>query len=140
MSIKTDKATWDSLHFVELRLQKLHTLKSEDGLIEKQREWKERAKIKRITEPSDDKTDFKTDLIFSVKTAKDAELLAGTPEYNFIPLDGESRARVQLMKHIWNYWWLTSKTDRVISQVVPGATRDGTGWMYEWIKTINKKK
>jgi len=138
MSIKNDMSWWTK-HFVETRLERLNRIKSEDWLVEKQKEWKIKNKVQRTSPQLQDRSDYKTDLAFTVKTTKDAELLAWMPEYNFIPLDGESRKKVKILKHIWKYWWLVSKTDRVLSKVIPSATAYWTWVMYEWLKTIYKK-
>tara|TARA_R110000851_G_scaffold96726_6_gene209817 strand:- start:1377 stop:1583 length:207 start_codon:yes stop_codon:yes gene_type:complete len=67
-----------------------------------------------------------TNVGFTVKTAKDAELLAGLQEYNFIPLDENARANIAPVKLNWKYWWLMSRTDKQLSKVIPEATAYGT--------------
>ena len=127
-----------TLHYVEERLLILKNIKDEDGLITNVDDYRLRAKVKRVTPKSGDKSDYATNVGFSVKTAKDAELLAGMQEYNFIPLSDEARRKVELLKHIWNYHWLVSKTDKRLSRVIPEATTTGTGWMYEGLKTFKR--
>lgn len=128
-----------NLTYVEDRLIYLKSIKQKDDLIDKQKVWKQKNKTQRIRSKALDKSDFKTDLAYTVKTNKDAELLAGMQEYDFIPLDGDSRRRVRLLKEIWTYWWLVSRTDKQLSKVIPEATAYWTWWMYEWIKTVYKE-
>jgi hypothetical protein len=45
-------------------------------LISKQKERKLKNKVKRVKQRNPDKSDFKTDIAFTVKSVKDAELLA----------------------------------------------------------------
>ena len=89
------------LHYVDERLLILKALKQEDEVEENVKDWRQMAKVQRTQDVSLDKSDFATNVGFSVKTAKDAELLAGVQEYNFIPLSDEARKKVELLKRIW---------------------------------------
>ena len=128
-----------SLHYVEERLLILKAIKAEDWLDKEVPKYRKLAKVKRLTDKSQDKSDYATNVGFSVKTTKDAELLAWMQEYNFIPLSDEARKKVELLKRIWKYHWITSKTDKRLSRVVPESTTTWTGWMYEGLKTIKRE-
>lgn len=126
-------------HQVEDRLTILRAIKNKDWLVDAQKIWRENNKARRVLERPADKSDYMTNIWFTVKTAKDAELLAGVQEYDFIPLDGAARTNVAPFKLNWNYWWLMSKTDKALSKCIPEATAFGTGVWYESLKTIKKK-
>ena len=128
-----------ALHYVEERLLILKSIKNKDGLVDNLPKYRNSAKVKRNYAKSEDKSDFATNVWFSVKTAKDAELLAGMQEYNFIPLSNEARRKIELLKVVWKYWWLVSKTDKRLSRVIPESTTTWTWWMYEGLKTIKRK-
>ena len=127
------------LHHVEDRLIVLQSIKDIDGLIDQQKIWKMNNKAKRVLERHPEKSDYMTNVGFTVKSAKDAELLSGIQEYSFIPMDEDARANIPVVKLNWKYWWLTSKTDRMLSKVIPEATAFWTGIMYEALKTIRQK-
>ena len=120
-------------------LTDLASIKSQDGLLDKQPLRKLKMKGKRVKPKETDRSDIKTDLALTVKLNKDAELLAGVQEYEFMPLDDKARTNIPIFKTIWNYRWMMSRTDKVLTQVVPSATSYGTWIMYEGIKTIQKK-
>ena len=126
-------------HEVEERLIILKSIKNKDGLVDAQKIWKENNKARRVLERSHDKSDYMTNIGFTVKTAKDAELLAWVQEYKFIPLDEEARTNINPVKLNWKYWWLMAKTDKALSKVIPEATAFWTWVWYEAIKTIRKK-
>jgi len=126
-------------HKVEERLVVLKSIKDIDGLIDGQKVWRKNNKAQRVAKRSDDKSDYMTNVGFTIKSGKDAELLAGLQEYDFIPLDEDARANMEPVKLNWKYWWLMSKTDKVLSKVIPEATAFGTGVLYESIKTIKRK-
>ena len=113
-------------HEVEERLVILKAIKNKDGLIDAQKIWRENNKARRVLERPHDKSDYMTNIGFTVKTAKDAELLAGMQEYNFIPMDKDARANVMPFKLNWSYWWIMSKTDKMLSKVIPESTAFGT--------------
>ena len=126
-------------HEVEERLVILKSIKNKDWLVDGQKIWRQNNKARRVVERPHDKSDYMTNIGFTVKTAKDAELLAGIQQYDFIPLDQEARTNVAAFKLNWNYWWLMSKTDKMLSKVIPEATAFGTWITYEATKTIRKK-
>ncbi len=126
-------------HEVEDRLAILRSIKNKDGLIDAQKVWRQNNKARRVMERPHDKSDYMTNVWFTVKTAKDAELLAGVQKYDFIPLDNEARENIEPVKLNWNYWWLMSRTDKQLSKVIPEATAFWTWVWYETIKTIRKK-
>ena len=110
------------LHHVEDRLIVLQSIKNKDGLVDQQKIWKMNNKAQRAMGRHPEKSDYMTNVGFTVKSAKDAELLSGIQEYSFIPLDEDARANIPVVKLNWKYWWLTSKTDRMLSKVIPEAT------------------
>lgn len=126
-------------HSVEERLIILRSIKNKDWLVDAQKIWRQNNKARRVYDRPSDKSDYMTNIGFTVKTAKDAELLAGLQEYSFIPLDDAARGNVGPVKLNWKYWWLMSKTDKMLSKVIPEATAFGTGIVYEATKTIRKK-
>lgn len=126
-------------HTVEDRLVILKAIKNKDWLVDAQKIWRENNKARRVLERPHDKSDYMTNIWFTVKTAKDAELLNWVQEFDFIPLDNEARTNIEPVKLNWNYWWLMSKTDKVLSKVIPEATAFGTWVMYEGIKTVRRK-
>lgn len=126
-------------HRILDRLVTLQTIKNEDGLVDKQPLWKEKMKAKRTQPKAKDRSDVKTDLALTVKLTKDAELLAWLQEYEFMPMDDIARSNIPIFRKVWDYWWMMSRTDKVLTQVIPSATSYWTGIMYEWIKTITKK-
>lgn len=95
--------------------------------------WAKRTKPKEV-----DRTDIKSDLALSVKLTKDSELLAWTAEYEFMPFDDDGRRNNPLLKEVWAYRWMMSRTDKMLSRIIPSATTYWTWIMYEWIKTIYK--
>ena len=126
-------------HQVEDRLTILKSIKNKDWLIDMQKIWTENNKARRTIGRSPDKSDYMTNVWFTVKSAKDAELLAGLQEFDFIPLDKAAKENVAPVKLNWDYHWLTSKTDKMLTKVIPEATAFGTGICYEATKTIRKK-
>lgn len=126
-------------HEVEDRLVILKSIKNKDWLVDAQKIWRENNKARRVVKRPHDKSDYMTNIGFTVKTAKDAELLAGLQEYSFIPLDAEARTNVAPVKLNWKYWWLMSRTDKMLSKVIPEATAFWTWIVYEATKTIRKK-
>jgi len=123
-------------HYVLERLDLLRRIKGEDEIISKAPIWKQKAKSKRTKPKSKDKSDIKTDLALTVKLTKDAELLAWTQEYEFMPMDKEAQRNVPLLKEIWNYWWMMSRTDKELAKVIDSATTFWTWILYEWTRTI----
>ena len=133
------KDIYKTKHWVEDRLNTLHTIKNLDDLSTKARDWTEKAKSKRVRTKEKDRSDVKTDLSLIVKLTKDAELLAWFQEYEFMPLDDRARKNINLFKPIWYYRWMTARTDKVLSKVIPSSTTYWTWIMYEWLKTIKKE-
>jgi hypothetical protein len=113
-------------HRIMDELTDLASIKSQDGLLDKQPLRKLKMKGKRVKPKETDRSDIKTDLALTVKLNKDAELLAGVQEYEFMPLDDKARTNIPIFKTIWNYRWMMSRTDKVLTQVVPSATSYGT--------------
>jgi hypothetical protein len=37
-------------------------------------------------------------------------------------MDDEARKNINLFKPIWYYWWMISRTDKVMTKVIPAAT------------------
>lgn len=125
------------LCFAEERLQYLNWIKK--PLIVKQKEWKENY-VWNNTKPTDpNKSSFDTNIAFSVINAKAAELVNWIQEYNFIPLDWEARKAVKIIKNVWDYEWITSKTDREIMKAIFSALKYGNGFLYEGTRKIERE-
>lgn len=133
------KVKWfpKSLHEVETRLVFLYWLKAE--LIPKQRERKKNY-IWQSSIPKDPyKSNYKSNTIFSIINAKLAELLTWLQEYDFIPQDGDAMKNVRLIKNIWNYEWIKSKTDKMLAKVASSSLISWDWFAYEWTRKIRRK-
>lgn len=126
-----------TLHKVENRLTLLHSYKAE--LISKARDW-DKKYLGQLTWTADPyKSNFNTNTIFSIVNAKAAEILTGIQEYDFIPLDDDWFRNVKAIKKIWEYEWLSSKTDKQLSQVIYSSLKKWDWFMYEWLRRITRK-
>lgn len=126
-----------ALHKVEDRLTYLYTLKS--PYIPKQREYREKYQWIRRENKHPYKSDYKTNTTFSIVNAKAAELLTWLQEYDFIPLDDDWIKYVNVIKKIWSYEWLNTKTDKQIAKVIYSALKYWDWFMYEWYRKIKRK-
>ena len=122
--------------YIQERLAWLRTLKEEHSLQSKASEWKTKANMKEVSSP--DENDFRTQISVTVKMKKDSELLSAQPEWTFIPLSEEGRKNRKMAKYAWDYHWLISNTDSVISEAIQESTTYWSGVVYEWIKHIWK--
>lgn len=126
-----------ALHKVESRLTYLYTLKSE--YIPKQKEYRTKYKWQRVIEKNPYKSDYKTNTIFSIINAKAAELLTWLQEFDFIPLDDDWIKFVEVIKRIWNYEWINTKTDKQLAKVIYSSLKYWDWFMYEWTRKIKRK-
>lgn len=129
---KKDKQ-WE-LHRVEERLTYLYTLKSD--LIPKVREWRKKYKWERIKSKNPSKSDYLTNTIFSIINAKFSELLSWMQEFDFIPMSDEAYRNINMVKKIWNYEWINSKTDKELAEVIQSSLQNWDWFMYEWTRRI----
>lgn len=123
-------------HFVLDRLLALKTIKEKYIPDDKVREYKAKANMKEIVKSWND--DFRTQISAIVKLQKDADLKAAIPEYSFIPENEAWRKNRKIVREAFNYWWLKTNTDKVVSRVVKSATTYWTWIQFEWIKHVWK--
>lgn len=126
-----------NLHKVEERLTYLYSIKQDLNL--KQRDWAEQYTWVKRSQDDPYKSSYRTWVIFSIINAKAAEILTWTQEYDFIPLDGEASSNVKLVKEIWKYEWLHSKTDKSLANVIYSALKYWDWFLYEWTRRIDRK-
>lgn len=124
------------LCFVEERLQYLNWLKS--WLIVKQKEWKQNYVGQKQKQSDPTKSSYDTNIAFSVINAKAAELVNWVQEYSFIPLDEKARKAVKIIKNVWDYEWIVSKTDKEIMKVIYSALKYGNWFLYEGTRKIER--
>lgn len=124
--------------FLTDRLLVLKKLKDKYDLTNKWIKWKKKANMKEITSPIDE-NDFRTQVSATVKRQKDAELWASVPEFSFIPLDDEAEPNRKIVKEVWKYHWMNSKTDKAIKKTIRSATTYWTWILEEWIEHIVRK-
>ncbi len=126
-----------ALTYVEERMQNLHALKEEHMLQSKSVQWERKANAKEVNDPI--KNEYRTQISLAVKMQKDAELLSATPEWSFIPLDGDARMTRKVIKPTWDFHWMMSESDKHISNAIQSATTNGTGIIEEGIRHSYKK-
>ena len=126
---------WE-LHNVEERLTYLYTLKSE--LIPRVRDWRKKYKWERLKQKNPNKSDYITNTIFSIINAKKAELLTWLQEFDFIPMSDEAYRNINMIKKIWQYEWINSKTDKQLADVIHSALLNWDWFMYEWTRRIKR--
>lgn len=126
-----------ALAFAEERLQYLWGLKR--TLSVKQREWKKNYIGQKTLEADPTKSSYDTNIAFSIINSKAAEILNWVQEYEFIPLDWEAKKASRIIKKVWDYEWITSKTDKEIMKVIYSALKYGNWYMYEGLRTIKRK-
>ena len=119
-------------HKVIERFTQLYSLKNKWWLQSKADVWEKKANL--LEEANDMTNDFRTQVWYAVKKAKDAELLASLPDFTFIPLTKEARTNKKIVWKIWDYWWLMDNTDKKLNEVISQATTYWTWVLYEWIK------
>lgn len=124
----------NSLHKVEERLTYLYSLKSR--LVPKVKEWQDKYHWTYKDNVDPYQSAYRTNTIFSIINAKKAEILAWTQEYDFIPMDDDALKNNKLIKYIWDYEWLNSRTDKFIEQAVHSALMNGDWYLYEWTRKI----
>lgn len=125
-----------TLHKVEERLIYLYSLKKD--MIPKQAEYRNRYIWQREKEKSQDKSDYKTNTEFSIIQAKASELLSWMQDYDFIPLSDEAYTNQKIIKNIWHYEWIKSKTDKALSQAFFSWLKYWDWYIYEWIRNITR--
>lgn len=126
----------EALHRVENRLVYLYQFKSD--LISSVRDYKRLYKWERIKPKSLTKSDYKTNTIFSIINAKKAELLSWMQEFDFIPLSDDAYKHLNLVKKIWDFEWINSKTDKQLADVIHSSLIAWDWFMYEWTRTIKR--
>jgi hypothetical protein len=127
---------WE-LHRVEERLTYLYWLKKE--LIPKVREWRKKYKWERLKPKNPNKSDYITNTIFSIINAKKSELLSWLQEFDFIPMSDDAYRNLQMIKRIWEFEWINSKTDKQLADVIHSALLNWDWFMYEWTRHIKRK-
>lgn len=126
----------EKLNEVEERLVYLYWLKKD--MIPKQREYRERYTGARLLPKSTIKSDYKTNTEFAIIQAKTAELMAWMQDYDFIPLSDEAYVNQKLIKNIWKYEWIKSKTDKNLFKAFMSWFKYWDWYLYEWIRKIYK--
>ena len=124
-------------HTVEDRLVYLHSIKSD--LVLKQKEWKENYIWNKSIPDDPYKSSYRTWVIFSIINAKAAELLSWVQEYDFMPLDDTALRNIHLIKKIWEYEWIQSRTDKQLADVFYSALKYWDWFLYEWARRVDRK-
>lgn len=86
-----------------------------------------------VTKPAD-RVDYSMNTGFAIANTKFAEVLANTPVYDFVGMDDDGKRNKNARKLLWDYYWLTSNTDRHLARVVMDAMKYGTGFAKEYIR------
>lgn len=126
-----------ALHKVEKQLVYLHSLKKD--LLPKRDIWEKKYMMQETEVPDPYKSSYQTDVTFSVIQAKASETAAGLQEYDFIPMDSEWGKNLPVFKRIWDYEWITTRTDDIINKAFLSAYKYWDGYIYEWTRRIKRK-
>lgn len=121
--------------YVEDRLLFLH--KKKQPLIPHYEEWT-RKYWGEVTGTEYEGNDYRSNITFSVIQNKKSEIIAGTQEYDFIPLDDDGTRNVPLIKEIWKYEWLKTNTDWAILDAITSALKYWDWYLYEWMRRIER--
>lgn len=125
------------LHKVETRLTYLHKIKS--PIAKKQPDWKQNYIWVETKELDPYKSNYSSNLAFSIINAKASEILSWMQEYDFIPLSNDAQRNVLFVQKLWEYEWLKSNTDREITKAIYSWLKYWDWFIYEWTRRIDRK-
>lgn len=127
----------ERLHKVEERLTYLFSIKS--PLAKQQLDWKKNYIWVETEELDPYKSNFNSNLAFTIINAKASEILSWIQEYDFIPLNNEAQRNVLFVKKIWEYEWLNSWTDKEIAKAIYSWLKYWDWFIYEGTRRIDRK-
>ena len=124
----------DNLSEIESRLYYLHGLKQPAYKLVK--DARKKYVWKKLQQPDPYKSNYETNVTFSVIQTKLAEVASGLQEYDFIPMDTAAEANKIIFKYIWQYVWLTTNTDKYVLDAFESALKFWDWYIYEGTKKI----